>query len=324
MKSREKLLRKSLKVPQTLSPNLENLSFDNSPQGTINVSMNEEESFLDSKQSTPINNNASTPKFNYSRRTTDFRYWHPPGSRSKESSKPSTPIIPIKCQDCMKASCICGEYRFHRTIKSSSGLTANHFKLELMQSEKSFKCKAPESIMKPALQKTLLYTSYNTMKKTPKNVLYDLRIPNKISIEDAFKDTKPLTMPWKPFLKKSLGLMVNEKSKKNSPSLKEKIVNLGMKYLSSKKYASESTKMVNILYSLIRTGDRYKDISKNRKFAEKINDIAEFLVKHEKALNIERNLFGVSGKDIDEQKMNKLLVFRFHRFALSLSQELIM
>lgn len=78
-----------------------------------------------------------------------------------------------------------------------------------------------------------------------------------------------------------------------------------------------------MLHSLVKTGDKYRNPSKSKKIIEKLADVSDFLIKHDKVLNIERNLFGRISKEDSAEKQEKILIFRFHRFVIGLSKEFI-
>lgn len=201
------------------------------------------------------------------------------------------------CKGCRKFSCVCGEKIRPSKFVLRSQLSPNNFRRDFFDHGQQKRFFFP-GISTPELVKSRIYTPYMNSKKA-------IRI-QKMELGSNASSTEI----------KSKKIGVNPRFRlnfENEQKLREKIVNVGVKYLQDPDARYKKKKLIELMYNLIRKGDRGDYACSNRK---KLEEIAEFIIRHNSELAFEKFIF-------HDGEAEKVLVSRFHAFLKAFSTSII-
>lgn len=207
-----------------------------------------------------------------------------------------------KCEGCHKISCVCGELTKSPTFKLRSRISPNNFKHHVSTIEKAKSNPGLGCIVSPNFSgSSSFYIPYFHSKK-------------KINFESTYQQgnifKSSSTQMLCPNLKSRLSISSLAKLNFEKDSqLKEKIINLGLKYVADPETRYQRKRLLELLYNLIRKGEKvdYACTTKG-----KLDEISSFLIKHNNELNFEKFLF--KGNDNDHA-----LIQRFDEFLKTFS-----
>lgn len=228
-----------------------------------------------------------------------------PGLTVYPESQKSIGITPKhfkRCEKCSKLSCICREYRISPKVKLRSRLSPNNFRRYLPDIEKSKNPAGLGCVITPSISNKI-YMPYIYSKK---KLIHDTN-HSQLNISSSSLGR---------FKSQADSLLFNSSFKKKfdrDKFMKEKIMRIGNRYLNESEFRYHRKKSVELLYNLIHKGER-KDYACSVK--KKIEEIADFLVKHNSDLNFESFL-------LNENEKGEKVVARFDEFLKVFSNSII-
>jgi hypothetical protein len=212
-----------------------------------------------------------------------------------------SPKVSKACEKCLKHSCVCGEMHRSPKLKLRSRLSPNNFKRHLPDIEK-YRNPGMGCVITPSISSTSKsYVSYSK-----KKILHD---SSQVSLTSSSFSLARLKQQSPKVLFNSTLIKKFQKE----GMMKEKIVRIGIRYLSDPETRYQRKKLIELLYNLIQKGEK-GDYACSVK--RKIEEIAGFLVKHNNDLDFENFLIRDCEK---EEKFEK----RFDEFLKAFSSGII-
>lgn len=222
-----------------------------------------------------------------------------------ESINPKDLAYYKKCDGCKKLSCVCQELTRSTTFNLRSRPTPNNFKRDLISKDSTKKHLERGYLITPNYSvSNLVYVPY-------------LNFKDKIKSNQHKKIKRNESIPLlKCKLKKNMLKIKSDMqiSFENNNLLREKIVSIGIKYLEDHEYRYQRKKMLEILYNLIRRGEKQEYACSIRK---KLEEIANFIIRHNKEINF-KNFF------LKNDEKDNILILRFDNFLKSFSKNNIL
>ena len=209
-----------------------------------------------------------------------------------------------KCLGCQKFSCVCGEIIRSPSFKLRSILSPNNFKRHLIDKSSIKKKISIGYVVKPNYSEANgIYMPHTFSKKNVQLKSLNFPVFNK---KYSVSESKSINgVVFKSELKKSFDQV---------HFLREKIVNIGIKYLKDPDSRYQRKKLIELLYNLIRKGDKIDYACSPKK---KLDEIADYIVKHNQELNFEKYLLLDSDKEA-------VLMARFDEFLKTFSNNILL
>lgn len=207
-----------------------------------------------------------------------------------------------RCEGCLKLSCVCRELRISPKLKLRSRLSPNNFKRYVPDVEKFKNPVGLGCVIMPSISNKIYMPYIHSKKKLVADQSH-----NHLDISSFSTGKLKSQAP---------NIIFNSSYKKKFEKekyMRDKIIRIGYQYLNEPEYRYQRRKLIELLYNLIQRGERGEYACSAKK---KVEEIADFLVKHNNDLNFESFL-------LSKNENNSKVIARFDEFLKVFSTSII-
>lgn len=214
----------------------------------------------------------------------------------------NTPKNFRRCEKCLKLSCVCRELRISPKVKLRSRLSPNNFKRHVPEVDKFRNPAGLGCVIMPSISNKI-YMPYIHSKK-------------KLAVDQSHNQLDISSYSTGKLKSQATNILFSSSYKKKFEKekyMRDKIIRIGYQYLNEPDCRYQRRKLIELLYNLIQRGERGEYACSAKK---KVEEIADFLVKHNNDLNFESFL-------LDKNENGGKVIAKFDEFLKVFSSSII-